>query len=273
MTFSIGVDIGGTKIAAALVDTSTGAIRACAKVATPPSGSTQSVLDTIRAVIASLKAPVGLPIGIGVCEFVDNARVIQSSYSVDLKHIDLGKALKDLGEITVGSDVRAGAIAEFAFGAARGSASTFYVSAGTGISSCMLLNGVPLTGAHGMAIVLGAPPVEIVASGRSLDHRRKDEKFSEDQFRDKIKEAGQKTGQVVATLANALDPELIVIGGGLGISEPFFSSLADTVHLLTHKDVPSPYRVVPAELGADSGVIGAALLTCDDPNGINKGNH
>lgn len=273
MTFRIGVDIGGTKIAAALVDTSTGEIGTCAKVATPSSGNTQKVLGAIREVVARLKAPEGLPIGIGVCEFVDNAQVIQSSYSVDLKHIDLGKALKGLGEITVGSDVRAGAIAEFAFGAARGSASTFYVSAGTGISSCMLLNGVPLMGAHGMAIVLGAPPVEIEASGRSLDRQRRDEKFSEDQFRDKIKEAGQKTGQVVATLANALDPELIVIGGGLGISEPFFSSLADTVHLLTHKDVPSPYRVVPAELGADSGVIGAALLTCDDPNGINKGNH
>lgn len=273
MAFSIGVDIGGTKIAAALVDTSAGAIRASAKVATPSSGNTQRVLDAIREVIASLEAPAGLPIGMGVCEFVDNARVIQSSYSVDLKHIDLGRELKSLGEITVGSDVRAGAIAEFRFGAARGSASTFYVSAGTGISSCILLNGVPVMGAHGLAIVLGAPPVEILASGRSLDLRRRDEKFSEDQSRDKIKEAGQKTGQVVATLANALDPELIVIGGGLGISEPFFSSLADTVHLLTHEDVPSPYRVIPAELGAESGVIGAALLTCDDPNGADRENH
>lgn len=264
LTISIGVDIGGTKIAAALVDTSTGAILASAKVTTPSSGHTEKVLDAIREVVAILKAPVGLHIGIGVCEFVDNARVIQSSYSVDLKHIDLREALKDLGEINVGSDVRAGAIAEYRFGAARGSASTFYVSAGTGISSCMLLNGVPITGAHGLAIVLGAPPIEILASGRSLDLLRRNQEFSENQFREKVKEAGHKTGQVVATLANALDPELIVVGGGLGISEPFFTSLADTVHLLTHEDVPSPYRVVPAELGAESGVIGAALLTCDD---------
>lgn len=273
MTIRIGVDIGGTKIAAAMVDTSTGEIRASTKVATPSPGNTQKVLDAIREVIAGLNAPAGLPIGIGICEFVDNNRVIQSSYSVDLKHIDLEEALKSRGRVSVGSDVRAGAIAEFAFGAARGSASTFYVSAGTGISSCMLLNGVPITGANGLAIVLGAPPIEILASGRSLDRLRLDERFSEDQFHDKVKEAGEKTGQVVAVLANALDPELIVVGGGLGISEPFFSALADTVHLLTHDDVPSPYRVVPAELGAESGVIGAALLTCGDLDDIDKGTY
>lgn len=264
MTIRIGVDIGGTKIAAALVDVSTGAIHKLAKVPTPFPGNRSDVLDAIRQVLMELEVPNAVPIGIGICEFVDNAGVITSSYSVDLKYVDLGEALMGLGEVTVGSDVRAGAMAEFGFGAARGSASTLYVSAGTGISSCMLLNGVPITGVHGMAIVLGAPPVEILASGRSLDHRREYEEFNKDEFHDRVKEAGTKTGQVVAVLANALDPELIVIGGGLGISEPFFSSLADTVHLQTHVDIPHPYRVVPAELGAESGVIGAALLTCGD---------
>lgn len=257
------MDIGGTKIAAAIIDVSTGKVRKSLRIPTPPSGNREEVLQAIRSTVTALEPMGRLPIGIGVCEFVDNAGAILSSYSVDLKHVDVAAEFADLGDVFVGSDVRAGAIAEFRFGAARGTASTFYVSAGTGISSCLLLHGMPINGAHGVAIVLGAPPIEIQASGRELDRRRQESELTENQLHELVVEAGRQTGEVVATVVNAIDPELIVIGGGLGISEPFFSSLADTVALLAHKDVPNPYRVVPAELGAEAGVIGAALLTCE----------
>lgn len=255
------MDIGGTKIAVATIDVSVGKVLKSVQVPTPPAGSREEVLQTIRSAVSALGLVEKLPIGIGVCEYVDNAGRILSSYAVDLKDANLPAEFADLGDVVVGSDVRAGAMAEFRFGAARGTASTFYVSAGTGISSCLLLNGVPIIGAHGVAIVLGAPPVEIQSSGRALDKKRQESDLTEPQLHELVTLAGRRTGEVVATIVNAIDPELIVIGGGLGLSETFFNSLAETVLLLAHKDTPSPYRVVPAELGTDAGVIGAALLT------------
>jgi len=77
-----------------------------------------------------------------------------------------------------------------------------------------------------------------------------------------VKSAGVTLGVAIAQLVNVLDPEAVVLGGGLGLaSGAFHSALEDGFrsHLWSplHGNIP----LHPASLGADAGFIGAALAS------------
>ena len=72
--------------------------------------------------------------------------------------------------------------------------------------------------------------------------------------------AAEALGGVLAVLANALDPHVIVLGGGLG-AEPAFQGRVERAcrARLAYPRTP-PLPVVPSRLGPDGGVVGAALV-------------
>jgi glucokinase len=77
-----------------------------------------------------------------------------------------------------------------------------------------------------------------------------------------VSTAGEALGAAVAQLINVLDPEAVVIGGGLGLAEGLYR---DSLQQAMHKHVWSPLHydvpLLPAKLGNDAGIIGAALAT------------
>lgn len=264
MTLAIGIDVGGTKIAAALVDTATGAVEERFEVPTEPARGPAAVLaDCVQLADELGEGHGGLPIGLGVCELVDPAGRTHSAVTIDWRDTDLALAFGPLGRATIESDVRAAAVAEARFGAGRGVEHLLYVTVSTGIAHCLVIGGRAYMGARGNAICTGAPQLEEVASGLALaragGRERAQDVLADPSLDDVVEEAAGRLGGGLAELVNTLDPGLVVIGGGLGLVDRYrhlaVAAMRPMIFADTTRDVP----VVPAELGKDAGVIGAAL--------------
>ena len=262
---AIGVDLGGTKIAAGLVDRDQGSLTGKQTVATPVAEGGQAVLDAcvkLANLVAEEAGHTRLPVGIGICELVDPRGRPTSAVTVDWRALDLAGAFAALGPATIASDVRAGALAEAVFGAGQPFDHFLYLTVGTGISYCLVVDGVPYTGAHGAAIMVGAPEIEREAAGPAIAAAAgvtTREALADPRHAAVVDAAAAKTGEALAFLTHALDPQAIVVGGGLGVQPRYLDAvvghLRPRVKTETAKDMP----VVPARLGPDAGVVGAAL--------------
>jgi glucokinase len=254
MTPVLGIDVGGTKVAAALVDASSGRVLAHETEPTRVSERTpQEILEACVALgerVAGAQRPSA--VGIGLCELVDLDGRPASAATIDWRDVDVAGAFSHLGSTLVESDVRAAALAESRLGAGRGvDAPWLYVSVGTGISHTLVVDSRPYTGARGNALITGAPPVERVASGLALEGGA---------LRG---EAAQALGAALAFLVNALDPAIVVVGGGLGLVAAYREGAVAAMRALVEAPDTAAAPVVPAMLGAEAGAIGAALAAAD----------
>jgi glucokinase len=160
---------------------------------------------------------------------------------------------------------------------------------GTGVGGGLVLDGDLYRGwaELGHVVVLaGGPPcqgnchgrghLETVASGTAADRAARElygddadghvlverARAGEEAARDKLEQIGELLGAAIGSFANEFDPEVVVIGGGFGraagelVLEPALR--AARREALTPAD--ETLRVVPGELGADAGLIGAALI-------------
>ena len=264
MTLAIGIDVGGTKIAAGIVDTATGAVEERFEVPTDAARAAAAVLADCVALADELaEGHGGMPIGMGVCELVDRDGRTRSAVTLDWRGIDLAGAFGRLGRATIESDVRAAAVAEARFGAGRGVEDLLYVTVSTGISHCLVLGGRAYAGARGNAICTGAPPLEEVASGLALaragGRERAQDVLADPALDGVVAVAATALGTGLAGLVNALDPGALVIGGGLGLAERYRGLAITAMRPLIFADDTRDLPVLPAELGAEAGVIGAAL--------------
>jgi glucokinase len=258
---AVGIDVGGTKIAAGLVDTATGAVLERRRVATRPERGGPAVLADCAELADELGAG-RLPVGIGLCELVDLDGRPASADTIDWLGLDVGGAIA-APRVVVESDVRAAALAEARFGAGAGVSPFLFAVVGTGASACLVLDGRPYAGARGEAIVLGAPPVERIASGPALARAAGVER-GEDVLADPVharlvQEAAEALAHSVAVLVNALDPALVVLGGGLGAEDAFRARVEQAVRGRVAYPRTPPFDVVSSRLGSEGGVVGAAL--------------
>jgi glucokinase len=290
---NLGVDVGGTKIAAGLVDLTDGRILARHVVPTLPQRGGPAVLSDVASIVAALvaEAPSDVRIGgigVGVCELVSPAGVITSGYTVAWRGMPVAASLSAIAPTVVEADIRAHALAEARYGAGRRLGTFIFVTIGTGISSCLVLDGQPHAGARGNALVLATgaftttcttcgallkPVLEEFASGPALVARYNRQKpasltraeevlaaAADDKLAAAIvQSAGEALGVSIGWLVNVLDPEAVIIGGGLGMAEGMYWQhmvAAARAHIWADasRDVP----IVRAALGSDAGVIGAA---------------
>jgi glucokinase len=257
---AIGIDVGGTKIAAGVVDLETVEVLQSELIPTAPERGGGAVLADCVALAARMGAP-GLPVGIGICEMVGRDGRITSAETIEWRGLDV-EAVGHGGSVVVESDVRAAALAEARFGAGVGLESFLYVIVGTGASVCLVLDGAPLLGARGNAIVLGSPPAELVASGGALSKRAgvdARQVLDDPAYEGLVQEAVAVLGGSLATLVNGLDPDMVVIGGGLGRAEPFFGRVVSATRAGIEYADTRALPIVPSALGPDGGVVGAAL--------------
>ena len=258
MTVALGLDVGGTKIAAARVDVARGAVLAGARRPTAPARGSDAVLADCRALVEELGADGVAAVGLSLCELVDPEGRVRSAETVDWRSADL-RALFDVVE----SDVRAAALAEARFGAGRAFPDFLYVSVGTGISHCLMTDGRPRLGVRGSAIGTGAPLVERWSGGLALarlsGHATAEEALADPAAAAVVEEGARRLGEVLATLVNALDPGAVVVGGGLGLVDAYRGRVEAVLRAAVYDPDARGLPVLPAALGADAPVIGAAL--------------
>jgi glucokinase len=166
MTLAIGVDVGGTKVAAGVVDAD-GQILAKLKRSTPaasPEQTEQAIADVVMELLAHHEVTA---IGLGAAGFVDADRATML-FAPNLAWRDepLKQRVEErIGrEVVVENDANASAWAEVRFGAARGFSDVMVVNVGTGIGAAILVNGELYRGRWGIA---GEPGhVRVVPDGR-----------------------------------------------------------------------------------------------------------
>jgi len=262
---AIGVDVGGTKIAAGIVDTSSGAVVERRRIPSRPERGGAAVLADCAALAAELGGG-RLPVGIALCELVDLDGRPASGDTVDWRGLDIEAGI-GAPFLVVEADVRAAALAEARFGVGVGVSPFVFVVVGTGASACLVIDGRPYAGAHGEALVLGAPPVELTASGPSLARaagvERAEDVIADPTHAAAVDDAAAALGSVLAVLANALDPALVVLGGGLGTAPAFRERVERALQERVSYPREPPLPVVGSSLGPDGGVVGAALVAAD----------
>jgi len=169
MTLAIGVDVGGTKVAAGVVDEQ-GRILAKLKRSTPaasPARTEQAIADVVTELLAQVPPDQITAIGLGAAGFVDSARATML-FAPNLAWRDepLKQRVEErLGrEVVVENDANASAWAEARFGAARGYRDVMLVAVGTGIGASIIIGGELYRGRWGIA---GEPGhVRVVPDGR-----------------------------------------------------------------------------------------------------------
>jgi glucokinase len=257
MTIALGVDVGGTKIAAARVDADSGALLEAQRAPTLPARGGAAVLADCRALVGALRAGAE-PAGLALCELVGPDGAVRSAETVDWRGADLRATFA-----RVESDVRAAAVAEARFGAGAGLPDFLYVSVGSGISHCLVCDGRPRLGARGAAIGTGAPLVERWSGGLALA-RRSGRPDAAAALADPaaaliVADGARRLGAVLAALVNALDPAALVIGGGLGLHAGYRAQVEAALRAAVYDHEARELPLLPAALGADAAVIGAAL--------------
>ncbi len=311
--YSIGIDLGGTKILAGIVNTETGEVLAYAKKRTKVQTGKGSdilikrVIKTIEAALEKSNIPINEieKIGIGLPGQVDRDNGILISapnlYAYDL---NFKKILGDhFGiDVKVSNDVDVATIGEHKFGAGVGYDSAVCVFVGTGVGAGIIQNGTIWIGSSGTAgeighivVASGGRPcacggsgcLEAYASRTAIEkkilarlkkgHKSSIEVSDDEVIRsNSIKEAVENNDELVigilneaaeylscglASVVNFLNPEVIILGGGLIEAVDYFYDL--TVKKTRAKALPVPaqkIKIIKTKLGDFSGIIGAAML-------------
>jgi glucokinase len=269
-----GVDVGGTKIDACVIDDQSGQAIERIRIPTRPERGGAAVLADCVDLVARLADETPFAgIGIGLCELVSPGGVPTSAATIDWRGLDVAGAFAEIAPALLESDVRAGALAEARFGAGRGVVAPWvYVTVGTGISFSLVVAGWPFAGARGNALILGAPPVERVASGRALERRAAQPSaegvLADETFAPLVNDAARALGHALAALVNALDPDRIVVAGGLGLVDGYRDTAVRAMRPLIEADDTRDLPVVPAALGTLAGPLGAALAAAGRLQGL-----
>ncbi|GII38236.1 polyphosphate--glucose phosphotransferase [Planotetraspora phitsanulokensis] len=234
---ALGIDIGGSGIKGATVDTSAGELtRERLRIPTPEPSTPAAVAAVVRQIIEhfSWTGPVGLTFPGVVLD-----GVIRTAANVDRSWIGVkGEELFGSG-VALLNDADAAGVAEVAFGAGRGrSGAVLVLTFGTGIGSALFADGrlVPNT-EFGHVEIRGKE-----AEHRASDHVREKHELSWEKWAEHVQE-------YLLHMRDLLWPSLIVIGGGVSKKADKFLPLIDL------GDTP----VVPAVLLNEAGIIGAAM--------------
>lgn len=288
----VGVDVGGTKTALGLVDFPAGRVRRRMDLSTPQGhASGGAFLDEICTAIRALVAeePSCRGIGLGICELVDLDGNVDSAHRVHWRGLPVRERLAAIASTVVEADVRAAALAETRWGAGRAYRDLLYLNIGTGISTCWVKDGVPHAGANGHALAIASSPMvqtcpacgtqsayvlEDVAGGAALvklygqatgrDVTSAAEVIAaaaagEKHAQGLIAEAAQALGVTLGIAINMLDPEALIIGGGLGARDgPYWEAMVRAIRRQVWSESARRLPIQRAELGADAGLIGAA---------------
>jgi glucokinase len=275
---ALAVDIGGTKMAAGLVDDG-GVLLDRRGAPTPPDADAEALFDALAGVVAPLlgaEAPVVCGVGCGGPMTAGGEEVSPLNIT-GWRGFPLRARLAELTGLPtfVDNDAKALALGEGWIGAAAGVREFLAMVVSTGIGGGIVLNGRLLDGADGNAGHIGHVIVvpggrlcacgargclEAEASGPAIARATGAPAADADEA---VKaRTGQLVGQAVASVANLLDLQLAVVAGSvaLGFGAAFFDAAQAELDRSARLSFSRGTRIVAAGLGDRGPLIGAAAV-------------
>ncbi|MFN2543311.1 MAG: ROK family glucokinase [Actinomycetota bacterium] len=306
---AIGLDVGGTKIAAYRV-AEDGSVEERAQTPTPERAD--EILSAMASLCSEVRADGVEAVGVGAAGMVETGTgVLRYAPNLPWREVALGEIVaRSTGlPCLVDNDANVAAWGEFRFGAGVGSSDMLLVTVGTGIGGGIVLGRKLFRGAHGFAAEIGHVIVEPngplcgcgnrgcweqVAAGRAIDRLGRESALAHPDAlfvrlsggADRVtgsfvteaakqddpvavailSDVGRRLGEGMAGLANILDPDIIVVGGGAVVAgdlllDPARRAFGEALEAPDHRpDVP----IVAAKLGNEAGAIGAATLALEE---------
>ncbi|MEA2725072.1 MAG: glucokinase [Gemmatimonadales bacterium] len=314
MTF-IGIDLGGTKIAAAALDTGTGELLGRTVIATEAHEGPPAVLRRLAQVVERVCAEAGLrrstigAIGVGVPGVTDIAggrTIFLPNLPTTWPDIPVAATLSEATGCPVAliNDARAFILAEAIWGAGRGAQNVVGLTIGTGIGGGIVVDGQLYLGIDGTAGEIGHQTVDVDGPPCGCGNRGCLESFASGPAitamgvkavlqgmtteigalveqdlnritpetimraaergdlvaREILARAGAYLGTGVANLATILSPNRVIIGGGVArLGHWLLDPVRETLRRRCFAVPVERIEVVPAALGNDAGIIGAAV--------------
>jgi polyphosphate glucokinase len=236
----LGIDIGGSGIKGAPVDTTTGMLLTDRiRIATPK----RSTPDAVAGVVAEIVQRFGEPGPLG-CTFpaIVQHGIVRSAANVDKSWIDTdGRAVFEAAtgrSVTLLNDADAAGIAEMKFGAGRGKGGVVMIlTFGTGIGSAIFTDGLLVPNTELGHLKIRDKDAELRASDRA----RKDEGLS-------WKAWSKRVNEYLDYVEALFSPDLFIFGGGVSVEHQQFFPFLKT---------KAP--IIPATLRNEAGMVGAAL--------------
>lgn len=307
--YAVGIDIGGTKIAGALVDEDGNIVRD-ARVATPASdgeGIVEAVVTLVEELIDGVEA---IGVGVAAAGFIDaDQALIVYSPNLSWRNEPL-KARLDAKlsiPVIIENDANAAGWAEFRYGAGRGSKNMAMLTIGTGVGGAVIADSKMLRGGFGIGGELGhirmvpngllcgcgaygcfeqyGSGTALLRAARELADAGTGEGVLLRKLRDAageltgeqvyeailqsdagalrlLAELGEWIGQAIASLTAVLDPEVVVIGGGVSAAGDLLLEPIRRAYLanLPARGYRPELKIKTAEFVNDAGVVGAADL-------------
>jgi glucokinase len=295
----VGLDVGGTKIAAGAMQA--GELSELRITPTPTSGP-DAILAEMEAAVRAVGPPRLAAVGVGIPSVVEwKTGRARSGVNIALADVPLRQVLEErLGvPVFVDNDANVAALAEASEGARIVVRHLVMLTVGTGVGGGLVLNHRPYRGATGAAAELGhtliaadfghGPPatnerpphpgsLELTASGRALgrlavEHGFEDGKAvvraardGDENARAVLTELAERLGLGVANAITTFDPDVVVIGGGVAeaAGELLLAPAVATARRFLISGVGDQTEIRLARYGNDAGARGAALLAAHE---------
>lgn len=308
--YAVGIDIGGTKIAGALV-AEDGTIVRETRVPTP-AADPSAIADAVVSIITELSEDVEVLVaGVAAAGFVDAAGAnIVYAPNLSWRNEPFKAKLEARLDIPVfiDNDANAAGWAEYRFGAGRGYSHMVMLTIGTGVGGAIITDGHLLRGGFGVAAELGhirhipngrlcgcgrhgcieqygsgtallSAATELAMSGKpegarlaelmddnggELKGQQVYQAINENDpgALELLREMGVALGKTIATLAAVLDPEIVIIGGGVSLAgEKLLAPMREAyLGSLSARGFHPELKLEVAQFVNDAGVVGAADL-------------
>jgi glucokinase len=295
MDLVLALDVGGTKLAAGVVDAA-GSVRVARRIPTPTGGDAGALFRAVVSLLDEVRRAEGLGgaiVGVGVgCGGPMTRRAVSPLNIPAWRNFPLAARLSEALRlpVAVDNDAKAMALGEGWVGAAAGQANYIGMVVSTGVGGGIVLDGRLLQGedtnaghighvivapdgrlcpcgargcleaeASGTAIAAkagAATAVDVVVAARSGDLAAAAV----------VAEAGTMVGRAVADVANLLDLRLAVVGGGVtsGAGDLLLAPARAEAARCARIEHARSLRIVEAALGPDAGLVGAAAVYLSD---------
>ncbi|HEV8470051.1 MAG TPA: ROK family protein [Candidatus Limnocylindria bacterium] len=285
---ALAIDVGGTKISACLVDAA-GLLRGRLDVQTDRRGGDEVVRQVIEVAVEAAKGADVLGVGVAVPAVVDrDRRVVTWAPNIrGWRNVSLAARLEKALSVpaVLEYDGQASAAGEHWVGAARGVDNVVMLVIGTGIGGGIICDGRLYRGSDGLAGAVGwlscgpgntrgrgrrrVPELESVAAGPAIARRGRRRRAQDvltsaasgnARARKVIEATADLLGRAVADLVSLLNPDLVVLGGGVGagLGSRLLPRIRATVRDHAQPISAKRARVVMSALGTDAGLFGAA---------------
>lgn len=293
---ALALDLGGTNIRLAAIGED-GVVYSRSRSATPKDSTSSEIINSIVSLADECRrnvppdsdvfaiaaaVPATIDYEAGVLNKLPNLRALEGVGLRDILSEKLGVPA------ILENDANAAAYGENWLGASAGVDDSICITLGTGVGGGLIINGSPFRGKDGTAGELGHVCVEpqgvpcgcggkgcieqyasATAIVRMACEAGMDAKTSFDVFNEAVagnpdaiavfKKMGSYLGIGIASLINVLNPEMVVIGGGVAAAwELFARTVSDEIRERSFREPAERAKIVRAKLGDDAGILGAA---------------